>query len=134
MVGLPHDLTDSNLDPLKCPSSMSTNQMIQDNIDRIQDSINLTSKLARDNYDARNGIIDHMRIDWSEHAHRLTYIAGECSYYFPLHNQNGDKINEVKLYCRCSPTVKGGVRFSYTLNGKTIARSKIVNRMIELGV
>ncbi len=125
----------TNLDPLKCPSSMSTNQMIQDNTDRIQDSINLASKLARDNYDARNGIIDRLNatvvVDVRSKA---SYIAGECSYYFPLHNQNGDKINEVKLYCRCSPTVKGGVRFSYTLNGKTIARSKIVNRMIELGV
>jgi hypothetical protein len=100
----------------------------------LQDSINLTSKLARDNYDARNGIIDRMRTDWSEHAHLVHYIAGECSHYFPLHNQNGDKINEVKLYCRCSPTVKGGVRFSYTLNGKSIAKDKIVNRMIELGV
>jgi len=114
---------------------MNTNQMIQDNTDRIQDSINLASKLARDNYDARNGIIDRLNatvvVDVRSKA---SYIAGECSYYFPLHNQNGDKINEVKLYCRCSPTVKGGVRFSYTLNGKTIARTKIVNRMIELGV
>ncbi len=125
----------TNLDPLKCPSSMSTNQMIQDHIGSIQDSINLASKLARDNYDARNGIIDRLNATVVvDPRSKASYIAGECSYYFPLHNQNGDKINEVKLYCRCSPTVKGGVRFSYTLNGKTIARSKIVNRMIELGV
>jgi hypothetical protein len=100
----------------------------------LHDSINLTSKLAKDNYDARNGIIDRMKNDWAEHADRLHYIAGECSHYFPLHNQQGDKINEVVLYCRCSPTVKGGVRYSYTLNGKVIARHKIASRMIELGV
>jgi len=29
MVGLPHDLTDSNLDPLKCPSSMSTTYTVR---------------------------------------------------------------------------------------------------------
>jgi hypothetical protein len=100
----------------------------------LHDSIKLTAKLAKDNYDARNAIIDRMKNDWSEHAHRLQYIAGECSHYFPLYNQEYHKIGEVTLYCKCSPIVKGGIRYSYTLNGKTIARSKIAVRMMELGV
>ncbi len=113
---------------------MTPNRFLM-NFNDIHDSINLASKLAKDNYDARNGIIDRLNetvvVDVRS---RASYIAGECSYYFPLHNQNGDKINEVKLYCRCSPTVKGGIRYSYKLNGKVIPRHKIAQRMSDLGV
>jgi hypothetical protein len=104
------------------------------NFNDLHDSINLTAKLAKDNYDARNAINDRMKLDWSEHAHRPHYIAGGCSHYFPLYNQEYSKIGEVVLHCKCSPIVKGGIRYSYTLNGKTIARSKIAVRMTELGV
>ena len=104
-------------------------------ITEIQESIALTAKLAKDNYDARNGIIDRLNstvvVDVRSKAH---YIAGECSMYFPLHNQQGEKINEVKLYCRCSPTVKGGIRFSYKVNGKTIALPNVFLKLVDLGV
>lgn len=101
----------------------------------IHDSINLASKLAKDNYDARNGMIDRLNetviVDVRS---RASYIAGECSYYFPKYDQNDNKISEVTLYCRCSPTVKGGIRYSYKLNGKVIPRHKLVQQMIDLGV
>ena len=100
----------------------------------IQESINLTAKLAKDNYDARNAIIDRMKSDWTEHAHRLHYIAGECSHYFPRYDVDYEKIGEITLQCKCSPTVKGNIRYSFTLNGKSIARHKLTSRLTELGL
>jgi hypothetical protein len=114
---------------------MTATQISQMTINDIQDSINLASKLARDNYDARNGIIDRLNSTVVvDSRSKASYIAGECSYYFPLHNQQGDKINEVKLYCRCSPTVKGGVRYSYTVNGKVVALKNVFLKLVDLGV
>ena len=105
------------------------------NFNDLHDSINLTAKLAKDNYDARNAIIDRLNATVVVNpASKASYIEGGCTHYFPLHNSAGDKINEVKLYCRCAPTVKGGIRYSYTLNDKVIARHKIALQMIALGV
>jgi hypothetical protein len=105
------------------------------NLSDIQESIDLTTKLARDNYDARNGIIDRLNdtvvVDPRSKA---SYIAGECSYYFPLHNLQGEKINEVKLYCRCAPTVKGGIRYSYSVNGKVVALKNVLVKLVDQGI
>jgi hypothetical protein len=54
--------------------------------------------------------------------------------YFPLHNADGAKVNEVALYCRCAPTVKGGIRFSYKVNGETIALPNVFLKLVDLGV
>ena len=104
-------------------------------ITEIQENIALTAKLAKDNYDARNGIIDRLNSTVVVNPRsKARYIAGECSMYFPLHNANGDKINEVQLYCRCSPTVKGGIRYSYTVNGKVTAHKDLFLKLVDLGV
>jgi hypothetical protein len=101
----------------------------------IQESIDLATKLAKDNYDARNGIIDRLNATVVvDPRSKASYIAGECSYYFPLHNLNGEKINEVKLYCRCSPTVKGATRYSYTVNGKVVALKNVLVKLVDLGI
>ena len=104
-------------------------------ITEIQENIALTAKLAKDNYDARNGIIDRLNSTVVVHpASKARYIAGECSMYFPLHNAQGDKVNEVHLYCRCAPTVKGGIRFSYQVNGKVVAHPNVFLKLVDLGV
>jgi hypothetical protein len=114
---------------------MKTNQISQMTINDIQDSITLTAKLAKDNYDARNQIIDRLNSTVVvDPRSKASYIAGECSHYFPLHNQQGDKINEVKLYCRCSPTVKGSIRYSYSVNGKVVALKNVFLKLVDLGV
>ena len=104
-------------------------------INDIQESIDLTTKLARDNYDARNGIIDRLNATVVvDPRSKASYIAGECSYYFPLHNLQGEKISEVKLYCRCAPTVKIGIRYSYSVNGKVVALKNVFLKLVDLGV
>jgi hypothetical protein len=101
----------------------------------IQNSIELTAKLAKDNYDARNAVIDRLNATVVMNpASKAGYIAGECVHYLPLHNQQGDKISEVTLYCRCAPTVKGGIRYSYSVNGKTIALKNVLVKLVDLGV
>ncbi len=101
----------------------------------IQESIALTAKLAKDNYDARNNMIDRLNATVVvDPRSKASYIAGECSMYFPLHNVNGDKIDEVKLYCRCAPTVKGGIRYSYSVNGKVISHKNLFLKLVDLGV
>jgi hypothetical protein len=104
-------------------------------ISEIQESIELTAKLAKDNYDARNAIIDRLNATVVVNpASKAGYIAGECVHYLPLHNSAGDKINEVKLYCRCAPTVKGGIRYSYSVNGKVVALKNLFLKLVDLGV
>jgi hypothetical protein len=105
------------------------------NFNDLHDSINLTAKLAKDNYDARNAIIDRLNATVVVNpASKAGYIAGECVHYLPLHNSAGDKINEVKLYCRCAPTVKGGIRYSYSVNGKVVALKNLFLKLVDLGV
>jgi hypothetical protein len=114
---------------------MKTNQISQMTINEIQDSITLTAKLAKDNYDARNAMIDRLNATVVvDPRSKASYIAGECYHYFPLHNLQGDKINEVKLYCRCSPTVKGSIRYSYSVNGKVVALKNVFLKLVDLGV
>ena len=104
-------------------------------IDEIQDSIQITAKLAKDNYDARCATIDRLNSTVVVNpASKAGYIAGECVHYLPLHNLQGDKINEVKLYCRCAPTVKGGIRYSYSVNGKVVALKNVLLKLVDLGV
>ena len=104
-------------------------------ITEIQENVALTAKLAKDNYDARNGIIDRLNSTVVvDPRSKASYIAGECTFYFPLHNVNGDKINEVALYCRCAPTVKGGIRYSYSVNGKVVALKNVFLKLVDLGV
>lgn len=105
------------------------------NFNDLHDSINLTAKLAKDNYDARNAIIDRLNATVVVNpASKASYIEGGCTHYFPLHNSAGDKINEVKLYCRCAPTVKGGIRYSYSVNGKVVALKNLFLKLVDLGV
>ena len=104
-------------------------------ITEIQESIALTAKLAKENYDARNNVIDRLNATVvNDPRSKARYIAGECFMYFPLNNLNGDKIDEVKLECRCSPTVKGGIRFSYKVNGKVVALPNVFLKLVDLGV
>lgn len=104
-------------------------------ISEIQESIELTAKLAKDNYDARNAIIDRLNATVIvDPRSKASYIEGGCSHYLPLHNSAGDKINEVKLYCRCAPTVKGGIRYSYSVNGKVVALKNVFLKLVDLGV
>jgi hypothetical protein len=104
-------------------------------ISEIQENITLTAKLAKDNYDARNGVIDRLNSTVVvDPRSKASYIEGGCTFYFPLHNVNGDKINEVALYCRCAPTVKGGIRYSYSVNGKVVALKNVFLKLVDLGV
>jgi hypothetical protein len=104
-------------------------------ISEIQDSIQITAKLAKDNYDARNGIIDRLNATAIvDPRSKASYIAGECSNYLPLHDVSGNKMREVALYCRCAPTVKGGIRYSYSVNGKVVALKNLFLKLVDLGV
>jgi len=99
-------------------------------ITEIQESIALTARLAKDNYDARNQIIDRLNSTVvNDVRSKAPYIAGECVHYF-----HGLNCQEVKLECRCSPTVKGGIRFSYKVNEKVIALPNVYLKLVDLGV
>jgi hypothetical protein len=102
--------------------------------DNLIDSINLTIKLAKDNFDARKAIIDRLNSTAVSPLARANYIAGECNHFFPRYDQNYNKYDEVVLSCVCSPTVKGGIRYSFKINGKVTAKDKILQRMLDLGL
>ena len=106
------------------------------NINDLYDSILLTKNLATDNYHARNRIIDRLNATVVVNpASKAPYIAGECSHYFPKYEgDNYEKVGEVVLYCRCSPTVKGGTHYTFSLNGKRVSYANLAKEMILLGV
>jgi len=90
------------------------------NINDLYDSIILTEKLAAENYQQRNGVVDY-RLD------------GVCNHYFPMFDLNYNRIGEVCLTAKLSKTVKGAFRYTYQINGKRIAKKMIASEMHLLG-
>ena len=107
-------LCDSNLDRLKCLYSM--------NITDLFESIKLTEKLALENYQQRNGVVDY-RLD------------GVCNHYFPLYTGGNPsyKLGEILLTCKVAKTVKGQLRYTFQIDGKRIAQKRIVSEFLSLG-
>ena len=90
------------------------------NINDLYDSIILTEKLAEENYQQRNSVVD-CRLD------------GVCNHYFPIFDLNYNRIGEVCLTAKLSKTVKGSMRYTYQINGKRIAKKLIASEMHLLG-
>ena len=92
------------------------------NINDLYDSIALTEKLAEENYQQRNGVIDY-RLD------------GVCNHYFPKYDDTNPsyKNGEIVLTCKLSKTVKGQFRYTFQVNGKRIAEKRIASEFLSLG-
>ena len=90
------------------------------NINDLYDSIILTEKLAEENYQQRNSVLD-CRLD------------GVCNHYFPKFDLNYNRIGEIMLTCKLSKTVKGSFRYTYQVNGKRIAKKMIASEFLSLG-
>jgi hypothetical protein len=92
------------------------------NINDLFDSIKLTEKLALENYNQRNGVVDY-RLD------------GVCNHYFPKYEGMNPSYNngEIKLTCKVAKTVKGQLRYTFQIDGKRIAEKRIVSEFLALG-
>ena len=90
------------------------------NTNDLYDSIILTEKLAEENYQQRNGVVDYC-------------LPGVCNHYFPMFDLNYNRIGEVCLTAKLSKTVKGSLRYTYQINGKRIAKKLIASEMHLLG-
>ena len=104
------------------------------NFNQIHDSINMVSGMAKDNYDSRNAIIDRFNDEYEANGEprRCNYIKGECIYYLPITDGNGNKLDEIKVDCDVIPVVKGGYRYIYRLNGNKIARKNLTKEIMAL--
>ncbi len=91
---------------------MSTNELLS--------SIKLSEQLALEHYQQLNGIVDYR-------------LPGVCNHYFPMFDLNYNRIGEVCLTAKLSKTVKGSMRYTYSINGKRIAKKMIVSEMHLLG-
>ena len=92
------------------------------NVNDLFESIKLTEKLALENYNARNGVVDY-RLD------------GVCIHYFPIwDNANPSfKTGEIVLTCKVSKTVKGQLRYTFQVNGKRVSEKMIPSTFLSLG-
>ena len=92
------------------------------NVNDLFDSIKLTEKLALENYNARNGVVDY-RLD------------GVCNHYFPKYEGMNPSYRdgEIKLTCKVAKTVKGQLRYTFQIDGKRIAEKRIVSEFLALG-
>jgi hypothetical protein len=94
------------------------------NITDLFESIKLTEKLALENYQQRNGVVDY-RLD------------GVCNHYFPQYDTLGAnpsfKNGEIKLTCKVSKTVKGQLRYTFQVNGKRVSEKMIPSTFLSLG-
>lgn len=99
----------------------------------INEAVNFASKLAKENYDKRNEIINRFNDEYEANGEprRCKLIKGECNYYLPICDLDGNKLEEIKIECDVIPTVKGDYRFTYRLNGKRIARKNIIRAVIN---
>jgi hypothetical protein len=102
----------------------------------LHESINLVSQMAKDNYDARNAIIDRFNDEYEANGEprRCQYVKGECNYYLPITDGLGNKLNEIRVDCDVIPTIKGDYRYLYKINGKKIARKNLIQQLINLSV
>ena len=92
------------------------------NITDLFESIKLTEKLALENYQQRNGVVDY-RLD------------GVCNHYFPLYTGGNPsyKLGEILLTCRVAKTVKGQMRYTFRVNGKRVSEKMIPSTFLSLG-
>ena len=94
------------------------------NINDLFESIKLTEKLALENYQQRNGVVDY-RLD------------GVCNHYFPQYDTLGAnpsfKNGEIKLTCKVAKTVKGQLRYTFQVNGKRVSEKMIPSTFLSLG-
>ena len=93
------------------------------NITDLFESIKLTEKLALENYQQRNGVVDY-RLD------------GVCNHYFPQYDTLGDpsfKNGEIVLTCKVAKTVKGQLRYTFQVNGKRVSEKMIPSTFLSLG-
>ena len=99
----------------------------------VHEAINFASKLAKENYDARNAVIDRFNDEYESNGEprRCSYIKGECNYYLPITDLEGNKLDELMIECDVIPTIKGTYRYTYRLDGKRIARNKIISTVIN---
>ena len=99
----------------------------------INDAVNFVSKLAKENYDKRNEIINRFNDEYeaNDEPRRCQLIKGECNYYLPICDLNGNKLEEITIECDVIPTVKGDHRYTYRVNGKRIARKNIIRTVLS---
>jgi hypothetical protein len=102
-------------------------------VNDIQEAVNFASKLAKENYDKRNEIINRFNDEYEANGEprRCQYIKGECNYYLPITDGNGNKLEEITIECDVIPTVKNTYRYTYRLNGKRIARKDIIRTVLN---
>ena len=101
---------------------------------KIHDDMNSIALMATENFVARCRVIDRLNESAISPLAKAKYIAGECTQFYFLKNQNDVVYKEVRVDCALSPTVKGSPRYTYKLNGKVVARRRIVSRLLEIGV
>lgn len=90
------------------------------NINDLYDSLKLSENLAEENYQQRNGVVDYR-------------LPGVCNHYFAKYDLEGQRDGEIMLTCKLSKTVKGQMRYTYSINGKCIAKKMIVSEFLSLG-
>lgn len=90
------------------------------NINDLYDSLKLSENLAEENYSQRNSVVD-------------CNLSGVCNHYFPQYDLNYNRIGEICLTTKLSKTVKGTLRYTYSINGKRIAKKMIASEFLSLG-
>ena len=101
---------------------------------QIQNAINMASYIALDNYRARNAIIDRFNDEYEANGEprRCNRIKGECNYYLPITDSNGNKLDEVKVDCDVIPVINSSYRYIFRLNGTKIARKNLAKEIMTL--
>lgn len=84
------------------------------------DSITLTEKLAEENYQQRNSVVD-------------VGLAGECNHYFSKYDWNGNRVGEICLTCKVKKSVNGQLRYTWQVDGKRIAKKDIDHKFLRMG-
>ena len=91
------------------------------NIPDLLENIKLIEKLALENYNQRNGVVDYR-------------LEGVCNLYSSVYNGNNSspENGEVVLTCKVNKTVKAQLRYTFQVNGKRIAEKAIASELISL--
>ena len=99
----------------------------------VHDDVNALALMATENYVARCRCIDRLNESAISPLAKGKYIAGECTRYYFLDYGISKPHKEVRVDCALTPTVKGSLRYTFKVNGKVVARHRIVSRLLELG-
>jgi hypothetical protein len=100
----------------------------------VHKEVNDLALMATENFVARCRVIDRLNESAISPLAKGKYIAGECTRYYFLQQSFGKPDKEVRVDCALSPTVKGGLRYTFKVNGKVTARHRVVSRLLEIGV